>query len=68
MIIEKPKPQITFTLEQEEKNYWDKLKFDSHKWVEFHEGYYECDFCKAIHTSVMPINHSVLCKENPHLK
>lgn len=59
---------VLITPEQKEKIYWDTLKFDSHKWVEFERGYYECAFCKATHTSMMPINHHILCKENPHLK
>jgi hypothetical protein len=70
MIVPKRKPQITSTPEQEEKNYWDTLKFDSHKFIEHQEGYYQCDFCKIWITSMMPLHvagHSI-CKENPYLK
>lgn len=63
-----PEKQIMLTEEQIEKNYWDLLKYDSHRWVEQATGYYQCEYCKANHTSMMPINNKNFCKENPHLK
>jgi len=68
MHIDLPQPQRILTKEEEEKQYWDLLKYDSHKWVEFAKGYYDCEYCKIIHTSVMPIDGKPLCSENPHLK
>lgn len=68
MHIDLPQPQLTLTKEEEEKEYWDLLKYDSHKWVEFAQGYYECEFCKMTHTNIMPINGKPICGNNPHLK
>jgi hypothetical protein len=62
------KKEDPITEEQKEKHYWDLLKHESHRWVEFSNGYYECAFCKAIHTSVMPLGAHKLCTENPNLK
>jgi hypothetical protein len=72
MIVPKEKPVLAVTIspEQQEKNYWDKLKFDSHKFIEHHEGYHQCDFCKIWITSMMPLDVAgySICKENPHLR
>jgi hypothetical protein len=68
MHIDLPQPQRILTKEEEEKEYWDLLKYDSHKWVEFAQGYYECEFCKMTHTNIMPINGKPICGNNPHLK
>jgi hypothetical protein len=68
MHIDLPQPQRILTKEEEEKEYWDLLKYDSHKWVEFAQGYYECEFCKVTHTNIMPINGKPICGNNPHLK
>ena len=68
MHIELPQPQRILTKEEEEKEYWDLLKYDSHKWVEFAPGYYECEFCKMTHTNIMPMNGKPICGSNPHLK
>jgi hypothetical protein len=56
------------TPDQREKMYWDQLMFDSHRWVEYHKGYYKCEFCEASHTSSMPTNRGPMCKKNPYLK
>jgi hypothetical protein len=61
--IEQPK----LTEEQEEQQYWDSLKFNSHKWIEHTKGYYSCEFCNTNHTSVMPVNGHTLCSKNPHI-
>jgi hypothetical protein len=68
MHIDLPQPQRILTKEEEEKEYWDLLKYDSHKWVEFAQGYYECEFCKMTHTNIMPMNGKPICGNNPHLK
>ena len=68
MTINLPTPKIIVTEEQKEKDYYDLLKFDSHKWIEQFNGYYQCEYCKINHTSMMSINGKSLCKENPHLK
>ena len=46
MHIDLPRPQRMLTKEEEEKEYWDLLKYNSHKWVEFAVGYYQCEYCK----------------------
>jgi hypothetical protein len=58
---------VDITPEQKEKMYWDQLMFNSHRWVEYYEGYYKCEFCEASHTSSMPAR-GPMCKKNPHLK
>jgi hypothetical protein len=68
MHINLTQPQRILTKEEEEKEYWDLLKYDSHKWVEFAQGYYECEFCKMTHTNIMPMNGKPICGNNPHLK
>jgi hypothetical protein len=68
MTINLPTPKIIVTEEQKEKDYYDLLKFDSHKWIEQSNSYYQCEYCKINHTSMMSINGKSLCKENPHLK
>ncbi len=59
--------EVLLTEEQQELMYWEELKFNSHKWIEIHKGYYQCSFCEASHTSVMPINGKSLCKKNPFI-
>jgi hypothetical protein len=68
MHIYLPRPQRMLTKEEEEKEYWDLLKYNSHKWVEFAVGYYQCEYCKINHTSMMSMNGKPLCVDNPHLK
>lgn len=68
MLLSIPQPQPLLTEEQQEKIYWDNLKFDSHKWVESVPGYYTCEFCNTSHTSLMPLGTHSLCSKNPHLK
>lgn len=60
--------EIVFTEEQQEQMYWDNFNFESHRWVEFSKGYYECSFCKLIHTSTMPTNSKSFCQSNPYIK
>jgi hypothetical protein len=63
-----PDQQIVLTKEQEDQNYWDLFRYNSHKWVEQAKGYYQCEYCKRNHTSMMVIDKEPFCKENPHLK
>jgi hypothetical protein len=61
------KEEILLTPEEEERRYWVMIKYDSHKWTEYHKGYYQCEFCDARHTSVLSIDHVNICKKNPNL-
>ena len=47
--------------------YWAQLKYDSHKWIEYPKGYYKCEFCDSIHTSVRTVDTVNICKKNPNL-
>lgn len=67
MLIPIKEEILEISPEQQEKMYWDQIMFDSHRWVEFHKGYFTCDFCKSTRTSSMPVS-GPMCKENPHLK
>ncbi len=59
---------LVLTEEEKERHYWDLLKYESHRWVEFSKGYYKCSFCDAIHTSLMHLGKYKICPENPNLK
>jgi len=42
---------------------------DSHYWIEYHPGYFECKWCRELHTSNRPVTVDyTLCPENPSLK
>lgn len=66
-MIKPLKKEQGLTEGQVELLYWGELKFNSHKWVEFANGYYTCAFCNKTHTSVTPIGMYDLCDKNPHL-
>lgn len=69
MIVHLPEYKLnSLTEEQIEQIYWDSYVFDSHRWVEYQKGYYQCSFCGAIHTSVMPSSVHRMCSQNPFLK
>jgi hypothetical protein len=59
--------EIILTPEQQERMYWAQLKYDSHKWIEYHKGYYKCEFCDSIHTSMLSFENVNICKKNPNL-
>jgi len=59
--------EIILTPEQQERMYWTQLKYDSHKWIEYHNGYYKCEFCDSTHTSVRTFDTVNICKKNPNL-
>jgi len=59
--------EITLTPEQQERMYWTKIKYDSHKWIEYHKGYYKCEFCDSFHTSMLSLENVNICKKNPNL-
>lgn len=56
------------TEEEQEKMYWEVWKNNSHRWVEYHRGYYQCSYCEICSTNLMPASAFGLCKENPFLK
>ena len=40
--------------------------WQSHYWIEFRSGYYECKWCHKTHTSSMGISKDApLCEKNP---
>ena len=59
--------EIILTPEQQERMYWAQIKYDSHKWIEYHKGYYKCEFCDSIHTSMLSFENVNICKKNPNL-
>jgi hypothetical protein len=59
--------KITLSPEQQERMYWAKIKYDSHKWIEYYKGYYKCEFCDSTHTSVLTFDTVNICKKNPNL-
>jgi hypothetical protein len=67
MTVPLKEQEIILSIEQRERMYWDDIRFNSHRWVEYRKGYYECSFCNSIHTSTMPTNTHALCESNPHL-
>lgn len=64
-----PAPQIDYyyTQEQNELEYWDDMRFNTHRWVELAKGYFQCSFCKVYHTSTTPINIHPICSKNDYL-
>ena len=52
---------------EEEKLFWDKWIFQSHKWVEYKEGYYECSYCNATHKEGEGYSKVSLCFKNSFL-
>jgi hypothetical protein len=67
MIVSLQVPTYEISKEEQEKMYFDDLIFNTHKWVEYREGYYQCEFCEAIHTSNMPIQYKNICTKNPYI-
>ncbi len=60
---------FTFNDGQKEDLELAEWAWNSHNWLEYSPGYYECVYCSSRHTSVMGINRNYpLCKENPLLK
>ena len=54
---------------EEENSSLAEWAFQSHYWIEKAVGYYECKWCKRMHTSVQGINKEFpLCLENLVLK
>jgi hypothetical protein len=68
MYIPLPNPNLKeLTPEEQEKYYFDKIRFDSHKFVENHNGIAICEFCKSIVTPYISFDSVKLCLMNPHL-
>jgi len=43
--------------------------WQSHYWIEYSPGYFQCKWCGNTHTSCMSINSAIsLCKYNPVIK
>jgi len=69
MLIHQNAENLNLDPETAEKMEWHNWAWNSHKWVEISKGYYQCSFCNARWTSVMPIGDNVrLCLHNPILK
>lgn len=68
MYINLPENGIKQTQEEKEKAFWDRWKFDSHRFVEHDKGYARCSFCGTIHNSTMAINNFPICEGNPVIK
>jgi hypothetical protein len=66
MIIPLPQPEDEFSKEEQERLYWERFIDDSHRWVEFRKGYYQCSFCLAISTTTHP-PYKFMCEKNPFL-
>lgn len=57
-----------FEKKEQERKYFTDLIFNSHKWVEFREGLYKCEFCSAKHSSYIPFEYNYFCPSNPYIK
>lgn len=66
MYVTLPTNTIELTEEQKEELYWKQYVNDSHRWVEYHPGYYECSFCHIHTTNLMP-PVGFMCDKNPHI-
>jgi hypothetical protein len=62
------KPEVEISKEEEERMYWERFNFDSHKWVEYHPNYFRCEFCELIHTSNISLDGFSICDKNPNLR
>jgi len=51
---------------EQEEGYFKLLMFESHKFVEYKESFYRCEFCGITHEG-LPHLTSTICKQNPHL-
>jgi len=67
MIVPIKPQEYYYTEEQSEKEFWDDLRFHSHRWIQLSEGYFQCSFCKIFHTSKTPTNIHPLCNKNQTL-
>lgn len=56
------------TQEQKENIEWQSWVYNSHRWVEYEKGYYQCSFCGHNATNQMGVTSGVgLCKQNPEI-
>lgn len=55
--------------EELEKQYFNKLRFDSHKFIEIQKDIAVCAYCEKKINGYMGVNYSdiQLCHKNPHL-
>ncbi len=68
MPMKRLKP-INLTEKEDENRGLANWAFDSHYWIEYYQGYFECKWCKKKSTSAQGINIEFpLCLENPIIK
>ena len=68
MFIPIKEERFTISPDELEKMQWHEWVWNSHKWVETHKGYYNCEFCNMTWTNMMPISEHVrLCVNNPFI-
>lgn len=63
------KTETGLTPEELEKQYFEKLRYDSHKFVEINQGIAACDYCGLAVNGYHGVKLSDigLCKRNPYL-
>lgn len=63
------KKEEQLTPEELEKQYFEKLRFDSHKFIEIQKGIAACAYCEKKINGNMGVNYKEiqLCPKNPHL-
>jgi len=67
-MLKKLKPYF-MTEEEELEHEIASWAWNSHYWIETDPDYYQCKWCKMVHTGMMGIHKDFpLCKENPRIK
>jgi len=63
------KTETGFTPEEIEKQFFEKLRFDSHKFVEINDGIATCDYCgiSVNGNAGIILSDIKICHRNPHL-
>ena len=63
------KTETGLTPEELEKQYFEKLRYDSHKFVEINQGIAGCQYCGLLVNGNAGVVYSniQLCPKNPHL-
>jgi hypothetical protein len=58
--------EVIFTDEEEKDINLANWAWDSHSWIEYYPGYYKCEWCGLLCTSLTPITKDYpICKSNP---
>ena len=68
MILDNSSVMIANENEIEEKKFWQKWLFDSHRWIEYKPGYFECSWCLSTWNDKKDETQVEICKQNPHVK